>query len=121
MMKLAMAVSLALIGSVMLAPGASAAPNYDRTCGVLPGDGYFDFVRAENATCKRAYKVTRKANRKFCRQNNDCMIDQSSDLTYRYRGTVRWNGWRCKVMNGWEIYRVKCRKGDRIVLGRGGA
>lgn len=121
MRKLILIVGLALVGSVMIVPSASAAPNYDRTCGTLPGDGYFGFVRAQNTTCQRAYKVTRKASRKFCSQNNDCTIDQQSDLSQLYRGTVRWNGWRCKVMNGWEIYRVKCRKGERVVLARGGA
>jgi hypothetical protein len=119
--KLILTIGFALIGSLVTTPSASAAPNYDRTCGVLPGDGYFGFVRAKDTTCRRAWKVTRKASRKFCNLNNDCVIDQESGISQRYRGTVWWNGWRCKVMNGWEIYRVKCRKGNRFVLARGGA
>ena len=119
--RVALVVGLALFGSALLVPSASAAPNYDRTCGLLPGDGAYGFVRAKNATCRRAWKVTRKANREFCRRNNDCYIDWQTNIGYVYRGTIRWNGWRCKVTNGWELYRVKCRRGKRIVIGRGGA
>jgi hypothetical protein len=119
--RVALVVGLVLAGSGLIAPNASAAPNYDRTCGLLPGDGGYGFVRAKNATCQRAWKVTRKANREFCRQNNDCYINWETNIEYVYRGTIRWNGWRCKVTNGWELYRVKCRKGQRFVLGRGGA
>ena len=119
--KVVLVLGLALVGSALIAPSANAAPNYDRTCGLLPGDGGYGFVRAKNATCRRAWKVTRKSRGKFCRRHNDCYIDWQNDISYVYRGTVRWNGWRCKVTDGWELLRVKCRKGKRIVIQRAGA
>jgi hypothetical protein len=115
------ALGLALVGGIYALGGAVAADQaeairYDRTCGYLPGDGAYSFVRAKNTTCKRAWKTTRKAYRKFCEANNDCRLDPFGDITYVYRGTVRRNGWRCKVASGWEYVRVKCRKGDRVVI-----
>ena len=67
-----------------------------------------------------AWKVTRKATRKFCRQKNDCLIDWETNIEQVYRGTVKWNGLRCKVTYGWELIRAKCRKGQRIVIWRAG-
>jgi hypothetical protein len=119
--RVALLLGLALVGSALITPSAGAAPNYDRTCGLLPGDGAFGFVRAKDTTCRRAWKVTRKATRKFCRQNNDCLIDWETNIEQIYRGTLKWNGWRCKVTYGWELIRTKCRKGKRIVIWRAAA
>ena len=119
--RVVLLVGLVIIGPALMVPSAGAAPNYDRTCGLLPGDGGFGFVRAKNTTCQRAWKVTRKATQKFCRQNNACFIDWETNIEQVYRGTVKWNGWRCKVTYGWELIRAKCRKSQRMVIWRAGA
>jgi len=99
--------------SALLAGSSQAAPHYDQTCGMLPGQGAFSFVRAKNTTCPRARRVTRKALKKFCRSHGRCLMDSANDF---YRGKVRWNGWRCKVADGWEYIRVKCRRGRMRVI-----
>jgi len=99
--------------SVLLAGSSEAAPRYDRTCGLLPGQGGFSFVRAKNTTCPRARRVTRKALKKFCRSHGRCAMYSDTDF---YRGKVRWNGWRCKAAEGWEYIRVKCRRGGMRVI-----
>lgn len=106
---------------LLVVPGAGAAPKYDRTCGLLPGDGAFAYVRAANTTCRRAKKVTNMSRKKFCKHHNNCLIDWQSDIYQLYRGRVKRNGWRCKVTVGWEYYRVKCRRGKMRVIARGGA
>ena len=106
----------------LLAPGMSqAAPNYDETCGLLPGQGGYGYVRVANMSCRHGKKVTRKSMKKFCKAHNDCYIDWEKNIEKVYRGSVRRNGWKCKVANGWEYYRVKCRKKDMRVISRGGA
>ena len=103
---------------LMATPGASAAPQYDRTCGLLPGDGAFSYVRVANTTCRHGWKVVRKARKKFCKARNDCVMKSDTDF---YRGQVRRNGWRCKVAVGWEYFRAKCRRGNVRVVSMAGA
>lgn len=111
--------ALALLATGMfLAPAASSAPNYDRTCGVLPGNGYVDYVRVKNMGCRQGIKVAHRARRKFCAHHNGCPFN--SDLQ-SYRGTVTRNGWKCKVTLGYEYERVKCRKGNRRLIHIAGA
>lgn len=119
--KLVVAAALATTLSLSLAPGAGAVPNYDRTCGLLPGDGGFGYVRAANTTCRHAWKVTRKSQKKFCKQHNDCMIDWETNIEKLYKGKVKRNGWRCKVTVGWEYSRTKCHKRNMRVISRSGA
>jgi len=120
-MKLVFATALVAALSLSAASGAAASGSYDRTCGLLPGDGGFGYVRAANATCRRAWKVTRKSQKKFCKQHHDCRINWKNNIGKLYKGTVKRNGWRCKVTVGWEYYRTKCRKGNMRVISRGGA
>ena len=39
--RVALLVGLALVCPALVTPSAGAAPNYDWTCGLLPGDGAF--------------------------------------------------------------------------------
>lgn len=121
MARVLVAAVLAVVLGLVASPGASAAPNYDRTCGLLPGNGGFGYVRAANTTCRHVKKVTNKSRKKFCKRHNDCFIDWESNIYKLYKGKVRRNGWRCKVTVGWEYQRVKCRKGKMRVISRGGA
>ena len=120
-MKLASVTALMIAFSLTFAGGAAAAPNYDRTCGLLPGDGGFGYVRAANTTCRHAWKVTRKSRTKFCNWHHECRINWMNNIEKLYKGKVKRNGWRCKVTVGWEYSRVKCRKGSMRVISRAGA
>jgi len=105
----------------LLAPGMSQAGSYDTTCSAAPDQGAGSTLRVANMSCRHGAKVTRKALKKFCKEHNDCVIDFESDLSQVYRGTVSRNGWTCKVADGWEYYRAKCRKGDMRAILRGGS
>lgn len=122
--RIAAAVTGVFVGSALLfsfGAGEAQAIQYDRSCGTLPGDGAFNYVRAKNTTCTRAWKTTRQSWKKFCSTRNRCFINPYGDITKVYRGSVRRNGWRCKVSDGWELIRVKCRKGQRFVIWRTGS
>ena len=113
-------VSVVSIG--LLIPGiGQAVPNYDTNCSAAPAEGAGSTLKVSNMSCRHGAKVTRKALKKFCREHNDCMIDFDSDLSQIYRGTVKRNGWTCKVADGWEYYRAKCRKDDMRAILRGGS
>lgn len=114
-LKFIVAASVVFLG-LALAPAAHAGARYDITCGILPGDGAYSYVRASNTTCQKGRKATSKARKKFCKARDNCSIDQTGDFSDIYRGTVRRNGWKCKVAVGWEYSRVKCRKGNMRVL-----
>lgn len=107
-----------LSAGMILVPSASGSPNYDRTCGVLPGNGYVNYVRVANLSCRQGIKVAHRARRKFCARHNGCPFN--SDLQ-SYRGAVSRNGWKCKVTLGYEYERVKCRKGSRRLIHIAGA
>ena len=107
------AVVLAATLGLVSAPGASAAPSFDRSCGIPPGDGYVNWVRVANMTCRHGVRVSIKARNKFCDARNDCRMDSDMDF---YRGTVYRNGWRCKVAVGYEYFRAKCRRGNQRVI-----
>ena len=103
-------------------PGAvQAAPNYDTTCSAAPDQGAGRTLRVSNMSCRHGSKVVRKSAKKFCKEHNDCLIDFEQNINKVYRGTVRRNGWKCKVTIAWEYARVKCRKGDMRVISIGGA
>jgi hypothetical protein len=99
-------------------PGQAGAAGYDQTCGILPGDGYFSYVRVANMSCRHGKKVAFKARKKFCNARRDCFMRTDTKI---YRGEVRRNGWKCKVTVGWEYLRVKCRRGNERTIYRGGA
>lgn len=110
-----------LVGGLVAVPAASATPRYDQTCGLLPGEGGFSYVKVANMNCRAGKRVTNMARKKFCRMNNDCAIDWESNIQQVHRGTVRIGGWRCKVAVGWESLRSKCRKGKRRAIWAAGA
>lgn len=120
-MRSTCAVMYALAGLIVglaLAPAASGSAHYERTCGLLPGDGAFSYVRVTNMSCRQGIKVAHRARRKFCQHHGGCPF--ASD-TGTYRGAVSRNGWKCKVTVGYEYERVKCRKGPRRLIHRAGA
>ena len=116
--KLAIAVALAIALGAVGTSGAAATPNYDRTCGIVPGSGYVNYVRVKNMTCHHGMKVAIRARKKFCNQNNGCPMSVENDF---YRGSVSRNGWKCKVTVAWEYEREKCRKGRMRMVHIAGA
>ncbi len=110
---IAVLIGAASLMGLVAVPGSTAAPQFDRACGIPPGDGYVKWVRVANMTCRHGIKVSYKARKKFCEARNDCSMRKDTDF---YRGSVKRNGWRCKVAVGWEYFRAKCRKGNMRVI-----
>ncbi len=115
--------AIAVVGLLVLAVVASAAsaggggPD-KRKCGVLPGEGFYNYVKVRNVSCREARKVGNKAGRKFCAHSNRCATMPTDDPV---KGRVNARGWRCKVKVGYESYQARCRKGDMRFLQRSGA
>ena len=95
--------------------GVDASRERVRTCGLTPGDGAYSYIRTVGIRCRPAWRVVRRAHRKFCDRHNDCMISESN-IGMRYRGRVGYNGWGCHVVDGWEYLRVRCAKGQMRAL-----
>jgi hypothetical protein len=94
-----------------------------RTCGLLPGDGGYSYVRTRGVTCRIGGRVSRKARKKFCSRRNSCSFAPytPSSITRTYRGRVKRNGWKCSVVVKWEFSRVICRKKGMRIRAEGGA
>lgn len=98
--------AIVVVSGWMASPAIGAADK--RTCGTLPGDGAYSYVRTKNVSCKIAQKVSNKAGRKFCgKRFQDC--DRSSGGGFD-KGRVRAKGWRCEMKVGYEFYRAECRR-----------
>jgi hypothetical protein len=95
----------------------------ERTCGLLPGDGAYGYVKTRGVTCRTGWRVSRKARKKFCANRNGCSFaPYTPDSIQRtYRGGVKRNGWRCSGVVKWEFSRFICRKGERFIRAEGGA
>lgn len=114
---------LALVALLVLSAFASAASaggdgSDKRKCGVLPGEGFYNYVKVRNVSCREARKVGNKAGRKFCAHSNRCSTMPTDDPV---KGHVNARGWHCKVKVGYESYQARCRKGDMRFLQRSGA
>jgi len=98
---------------------ASAAP-IKRTCGLLPGDGAFSYVKTTGVKCRDGYKVARRAREKFCSARNHCEIGPF-DLEQSYRGEVRYRGWSCRIKVAYESSSENCEKGSKAIFRASGA
>jgi hypothetical protein len=106
--------ALAALALAAFAPSASAD---SRTCGLLPGDGAYSYVKTHDISCRKARHVGNKAGRRFCRADGcDALPNEKPD-----EGTVRVGPWKCKMKVGWEAYQARCRNGDKSFLQRSGA
>lgn len=116
--SLLIALLAASIVALALAPSEGRAGSGDkRTCGTLPGEGAFGYVKTKNVSCRDARKVASKAARKFC---SDGRCDGAPDAPVE-EGTVRPNGWDCAVKVGYEYYKARCSKGNAKFLYESGA
>ena len=89
-----------------------------RTCGLLPGDGGYSYVKVRGITCQAGKRVAFKARKRFCSKHHDCLLAEPGPT---YRGRVRYHGWTCHVKDGWELLIVRCRKRDMRIFYATGA
>lgn len=88
-----------------------------RTCGILPGDGAFRYIKTRGISCRDGMRVAHRARKKFCSAHNQCLINPPTPITTVYKGRVRYNGWNCRIKDGWELTVVRCTKrGMRLFL-----
>ena len=92
-----------------------------RVCGLLPGDGAYSYVETRGVTCRAGKLIAHRARKRFCAARNDCLITPPAPITTVYKGSVRYNGWSCRVKDGWELLVVRCRKGDMRLVQKAGA
>jgi len=111
---------LALLALLCLSSAASAKPIV-RTCGLMPGEGAYSYIKTRGVTCRTGGKVTFRARRRFCVRHNDCMIQPPLPISTIFKGKVRYNGWRCQVRDGWESLSVSCWRGKMRIVRKAGA
>ena len=99
-------------------PGSAAGADEKRTCGTMPGDGAYSFVKTENVSCRIARKVSNRAGRKFCNQPDNC--DEAPGAGYD-KGRVRAKGWRCRMKVGYEFFRAECKRRDQRFIAESAA
>ena len=109
MKRLMAGVGIALLMLLVAQPQAAGAREPDRTCGIEPGKGSFNYVETWNMSCNRAFEISRHANRKFC--GNEGQRCNAPDGEFD-SGKVRLGPWRCKLRVGYESYRARCFKGS---------
>lgn len=107
----ALAVVLAASASAPAAAGESAPAATRATCGTLPGEGAYSFIKTTRVSCKTARAVTTRAGEKFCSRPGKC--DVAPDDGGVDRGTVRVKRWRCEMKVGYEFFQARCRRGDQ--------
>jgi len=108
---LAIGVALAMIGAIS-APAASADQGTRRTCGTLPGDGAYSYIKTVGIRCAPAKRIAFRARKRFCKSHNECMIVPPTPISTIFKGRVRYHTWSCHVKDGWELLVVSCRKRD---------
>jgi len=94
-----------------------ASPN-SRTCGILPGDGAYSFVKTRGVSCRAGYGVANRARKRFCAPRSGCRLRRPGPV---FKGKVRYAGWTCRVKQGWELNLVDCRKGGKRIFRKSAA
>ncbi len=92
-----------------------------RTCGLLPGDGAYSYIETRGVTCRTGKRVAHRARRRFCSAHDDCLIAPPAPIATIYKGDVRYNGWACRVVDGWELLVVRCTKDEMRFVQKAGA
>lgn len=116
----AIACALAIVGAGAGAGQAAAAPLH-RTCGILPGEGFYSYTTTVGIRCKPAEKIAFRAVRKFCALHHDCRYGiHTSPLLVR-KGRVAVHGWRCHLRQGYEFSDVRCHRRQMLIHHQSGA
>ena len=84
---------------------AAEARAPDRTCGVLPGDGYYNYVKVWGMSCPDARRISEKAGRKFCGPPYKHCNGQPGEFD---TGRVRVGYYQCEMRVGVDFYRARC-------------
>jgi len=92
---------------------ASKKKLVSRTCGTLPGEGAYSYIRARGITCRQAGKIAYRVRKKFCAHHDGCRQGPPLTRIRTYRGAISYRGWRCHVVQSWELDTVRCRRGQR--------
>lgn len=108
-------IGLAAVAAFGPSAVADAKP-VSRSCGLLPGEGAYSYIKTRGVKCRTGKKIANRARRKFCARHNSCLLQGSVPTTHIYRGRVRYRGWSCRLKVGWEFIHVKCSKGRRWLL-----
>jgi hypothetical protein len=104
----AMIACLALLALAIAQPQPAEARGPDKICGVVPGEGYFNYFKVWNVGCSKSDRVSRRAEVEFCgKRYQRCDV-----LPGEFKsGRVKVGGWRCKMRIGYESYRARCFRG----------
>ena len=97
-----------LVVAVCTGPASGTAPSDDgkvQTCGILPGEGAYSYVKVWNVGCAKAEKVARKVSEQFCGPRFEKCDAEVGEFI---RGHEDYRNWDCAVKNGWEFHRVRC-------------
>jgi len=101
------------------APGPGQSSGAERVCGLLPppGGGASSYIETWSVSCRVAWRISRRAVRKFCAPAKRCR-----PLTpYTDRGLVRIRRWRCEVRKAHENTWVRCLNGRKRFVSRTGS
>jgi hypothetical protein len=114
------AATIALLG-VFDAGSSVAAPAHPRaqTCGLLPGEGAYNYVRVWNVGCAKANKVAKKAFQRFCDPRSKCF--KGDPIADPVRGHARVHAWRCNLKFAWEFSRIRCEAPHKRFVQASGA
>lgn len=110
----ATAFALATLTLALAAP-AQASP-VSRTCGLLPGDGAYSYIKTRGVTCRSGWRIARQAHRRFCHRHNGCLIQPPTPITTVFAGKIRYRRWRCRVKDGWELSVTRCRRDQQLIV-----
>jgi hypothetical protein len=102
------AAALIITVAACTSPAMGTIPNERgkaQTCGVLPGDGAYSYVKVWNVGCAKAKKVAGKVSDQFCGPRFQKCDTEVGEFI---RGHEDYRKWDCGLKTGWEFHRVRC-------------
>jgi len=84
-------------------------------CGTRPGNGAYNYVKAQGVDCSKGKSVSKAATAKFCKAKADCSY-AGSRKNKVYTGKVNYGNWTCKASQARLEGSIRCEKsGGRVV------
>jgi outer membrane murein-binding lipoprotein Lpp len=110
----------ALIQASQAEPPVSDSIAYEDTCGILPGDGYYSYVKVTGIDCEGAEAIAGGARDAYCStQESKCL--SSDPEGPGFSGSVNYKGWICSINLKWEQSEIFCASGSRALLRQSGS